>query len=335
VFGILSFIGFDAAATLGEETRDARRNVPLAVGGTLVVCGLFYLVTISALATGDLTDPNPFLALARTHAPWLEHAVALCAVGCLFSCYLAIHNTTARILFAMGRDRVLPGALGRVHPRWQSPHVAVCAQGLLTLAIGLPLGFWIGPGPAGAYGFTGAIGAVAIILVWMLGGIALVRYSVREGNCRPVRSVVLPLVGVLALVYPLWATVDADDSPGQAYRSYWVPAVVLAWLILGAVAFGCIRWKAPHKLAAIGSSLADDVPASQLTKLDGAARERLRFRPGREVGAEHADIADVRPHVDDPARRVAGAVVLQLPVLHPAPLLVQRRADRFHFRERR
>ncbi len=257
VFGILSFIGFDAAATLGEETRDARRNVPLAVGGTLAVCGLFYIVTVSAMATGDLSDPNPFLALARTHAPWLEHAVAVCAVACLFSCFLAVHNTTARIIFSMGRDRVLPGALGRVHPRWQSPHVAVCAQGLFTLAVGLPLGIWLGPGPAGAYGFTGAVGAVAIVLAWMLGGIALIRYSVREGEGRLFRHVVLPAVGVLALVYPLWATADADDSPGQGYRSYWVPVGVLTWFLIGGVVYVCLRWKAPHRLAAIGSTLAD------------------------------------------------------------------------------
>src|SRR5260221_6829506 len=42
VFGILSFIGFDAAATLGEETRNLRRNMPLAVGGALVLVGIVY-----------------------------------------------------------------------------------------------------------------------------------------------------------------------------------------------------------------------------------------------------------------------------------------------------
>ncbi|QJX01090.1 APC family permease [Frigoriglobus tundricola] len=267
VFGILSFIGFDAAATLGEETRDARRTVPLAVGGTLAVCGLFYLVTVSAMATGDLSDPNPFLALARTHAPWLEHAVALCGVACLFSCFLAVHTTTARIVFAMGRDRVLPGVLGRVHPRWHSPHVAVCAQGAFTLAVGLPLGVWLGPGPAGAYGFTGAVGAVAIILVWMLGGIALIRYSVRAGGYSPVRHIVVPMVGVLALAYPLWAVADADDAPGQMYRSYWVPAVVLAWLVVGLLVYLGLRLKAPHKLRAVGSALADESTPPEPTRI--------------------------------------------------------------------
>ena len=47
---------------------------------------------------GGLTDPSPFLALARKHAPWLEQPLALCAIACTFSCFLAIHLTTARIL---------------------------------------------------------------------------------------------------------------------------------------------------------------------------------------------------------------------------------------------
>src|SRR5262249_53848148 len=72
VFGILSFIGFDAAATLGEETRNPRRNVPLAVGGALVFVGLFYVFVMYALTAGYglnnadnlkafLGDANPFV----------------------------------------------------------------------------------------------------------------------------------------------------------------------------------------------------------------------------------------------------------------------------------
>ena len=52
VFGILSFIGFDAAATLGEETRNPRRNVPLAVGGALLFVGVFYFFVMYALTAG-------------------------------------------------------------------------------------------------------------------------------------------------------------------------------------------------------------------------------------------------------------------------------------------
>src|SRR6185295_15353762 len=49
VFGILSFIGFDAAATLGEETKDPERSIPIAVGGALGAVGVFYVFVMYAL----------------------------------------------------------------------------------------------------------------------------------------------------------------------------------------------------------------------------------------------------------------------------------------------
>jgi amino acid transporter len=81
VFGILSFIGFDAAATLGEETRNPRRNVPLAVGGALIIVGVFYVFVMYALTVGYglthpanfqafLSDPNPIVTLAHNNTPF-------------------------------------------------------------------------------------------------------------------------------------------------------------------------------------------------------------------------------------------------------------------------
>src|SRR6202043_989623 len=52
VFGILSFIGFDAAATLGEETKNPKRNIPIAVGGALLFVGVFYIIIMYALTAG-------------------------------------------------------------------------------------------------------------------------------------------------------------------------------------------------------------------------------------------------------------------------------------------
>src|ERR1700726_1786404 len=165
VFGILSFIGFDAAATLGEETRNPRRNVPLAVGGALLFVGVFYIIIMYALTAGYglvhastyanfLKDPNPIVTLAHTYTPWLEQIIDLAAITGLFSCFLAIHNTTIRIIFSMGRDRVLPDVFGRVHSRWFSPYTAIFAQTIFTLVIGFAVGIWLGPGATGAYGFT-------------------------------------------------------------------------------------------------------------------------------------------------------------------------------------
>ncbi len=272
VFGILSFVGFDAAATLGEEMRNPRRSVPLAVGGALVGVGVFYVFVMYALTAGYglndpnnlkafLNDANPFITLAHTKAPWLEQIVDLCAVAGIFSCFLAVHNTTVRIIFSMGRDRVLPGVLGRVHSRFFSPYTAIFAQVAFTLVIGLGVGAWLGPGATGEYGFTGAIGTVAIVIVYMFCDIALIRYFWRLPDRNWLTHVVVPVLGVIALAYPLWSIAQ----PGQAYPYNLVPWIVLLWIAAGIGVYFYLRANSPEKLAAVGSFLAEDIPSKDET----------------------------------------------------------------------
>ncbi len=265
VFGILSFIGFDAAATLGEETHNPRRNVPLAVGGALGFVGLFYVFVMYALVAGYglnddaklagfLKDANPFVTLAQSYTPWLLQPVQIAAIAGLFSCFLAIHNTTVRVMYSMGRDRVLPASLGDVHPSWFSPLRAILVQTVFTVVVGIGVGIWLGPGATGAYGFTGSIGTVAIVLVYLASNVALIRYFWRSPERRLVTHVMLPALGVLALLYPLYVV----SKPGQSYPYNLVPIVVLVWVALGIALFLYYRATSPAKIAALGSFVADD-----------------------------------------------------------------------------
>jgi amino acid transporter len=265
VFGLLSFIGFDAAATLGEETRNPRRNIPLAITGALGAVGIFYVFMLYALTAGYrvndpaqmqafLKDTSPFVTLAQHVAPWIMQPVEIAAIFGIFSCLLSIHNTTVRVMFSMGRDKVLPTSLGGVHPRWFSPDRAIYAQTAFTVVVGLAVGAWLGPGATGAYGFTGAIGTVAIVIVYILSNIALIRYFWRRNDRKVFTHVIVPILGVVALAYPLYAV----SAPGQAWPYNLVPLVVLAWIVAGVILFLRYRAKSPEKIAALGSFIAED-----------------------------------------------------------------------------
>jgi amino acid transporter len=272
VFGILSFIGFDAAATLGEETRNPRRNIPLAVAGALGAVGVFYVFVMYALTAGyGLNDPgkldaflddaNPFVTLGHNVTPWLNQPIQLAAIAGIFSCFLAIHNTTVRVLFSMGRDHVLPSSIGMVHSRWFSPYRAIVAQTIFTIVIGLSAGAWLGPGATGAYGFTGAIGTVAIVLVYLASNVALIRYFWNKAERRLVPHVVIPVLGVLALAYPLYSV----SKPGQAYPYNFVPWIVLAWIAAGIGVYFYYRATSPEKITALGTFVAeDDLPLDEV-----------------------------------------------------------------------
>jgi amino acid transporter len=147
-----------------------------------------------------------------------------------------------------------------VHARWFSPLRAIVAQTVFTLVIGLGAGAWLGPGATGAYGFTGAIGTVAIVLVYLASCVALIRYFWNRPERRIVAHVILPILGVLALAYPLYAV----SKPGQAYPYNLVPIVVLVWLVAGVGLFLYYRARSPQKITALGTFIAeDDLPLDE------------------------------------------------------------------------
>lgn len=265
VFGILSFIGFDAAATLGEETKNPKRNVPMAVSGSLIAVGVFYVFAMYALTAGYglsshanllkfLQDPNPFVTLGHHYASWLLQPIELAAIAGLFSCFMAIHNTTVRVMFSMGRDRVLPHSLGRVHNKWFSPYWAIVAQTVFTIVLGLAGGAWLGPGATGNYGFTGSIGTVAIVIVYCMSNIALIRYFWKREDRSIFRHVIIPVAGVAALLYPLWSVA----KPGQSWPYSLVPWIAVAWIVIGTVLYLVFRRTSPEKIAAIGTFVAEE-----------------------------------------------------------------------------
>jgi amino acid transporter len=265
VFGILSFIGFESAATLGEESRNPRRNIPRAVIGATVIIGVFYVFMMYALSAGYhlnspvqlkafMADPTPFPTLAHRYASWITQIVDIAGVFGLFSCLLAVQNATVRVIFSMGRDRVLPGVLGKVHRRFHSPYTAIYAVTGFSILVGLGLSIWLGSGLTDVYGWTGSLGTVAIILVYMLANIGLIRFFWRDPERSIWRHVVAPILGIAALGYPLYSVA----KPGQPYPYNLVPYFVLVWVIAGAVAYYYLRTRSPEKLAAVGRVLAED-----------------------------------------------------------------------------
>jgi len=265
VFGILSFVGFESAAVLGEETRNARKSVPRAVLGAMVIIGVFYIFMMYALSAGYhlndpaqlkafLSDATPFPTIADRYASWMTQIVEIAAVFGLFSCLLAVQNATVRVLFSMGRDGVLPPALGRVHHRFHSPYAAIYALTVLSIVAGIALSAWLGSGLTDVYGWTGSLGTVAVIVVYMMANIALIRFFARDPERSVLRHVVAPLIGIAALAYPLYSVA----KPGQPHPFNLVPYFVLIWIVLGLATYYFLRSRAPEKLRAVGQVLAEE-----------------------------------------------------------------------------
>ena len=146
MFAFISFIGFESAALYGEETRNPRRSVPMATYVSVIVISVFYALTswvaVGAVGADKVTQVAGeqlgmlFFGLSDTYvgsAATTVLQILLCTS--LFAATLALHNAANRYTFALGRERVLPRALGVVHRKHQSPHRASLVQTVLTVIL--------------------------------------------------------------------------------------------------------------------------------------------------------------------------------------------------------
>jgi APA family basic amino acid/polyamine antiporter len=139
-----TYIGFDSVSTAAEETKDPRRNVPIGIIATLVICTLLYIGVVVVL-TGighwqTLGNAAPVVTeLRRLNLGWVQLAVLAGAMVGMISSLLVFQLGQARVWFAMSRDGLLPKAFGRVHPRFRTPHVSTWVAGFV---VGIPAGLF-------------------------------------------------------------------------------------------------------------------------------------------------------------------------------------------------
>jgi amino acid transporter len=239
VLGVLNFIGFETAATLGEETRNPHRNIPRAVYGSMIVVGIFYVLMayaatvgygINNMATGYAKDPAPFDTIAR-HFGGPALAVVIDIVGILsfFSAALAIVNGGARMLYAAARDGALPRWLASTHATRLTPVGGVIALCVTGLALGLGLGAWLAP--IAAFTFTAQLDAILVLLIYVLVSVSCVVFFARKRRSQfnILRNAIFPVLALLVTAGIVGAFVS---SPGDAPLAY-IPAIVGIWVVLG------------------------------------------------------------------------------------------------------
>jgi amino acid transporter len=237
VFTVLSFAGFEGAATLGEETVHARRIIPLTLIGTVVVSGLFFMFVAYCEVVGfgleairDLGKseaPLNDLALrygSRNLATALDLATS---ISC-FSGVLGGLSAASRILFALGRAGLAP-RLAEVHEVHGTPAVAITVA---TVMLMLPLLVWAPiSGASNYYSYVDTIATLALILIYIAVGGAEMVEAWREQRQLWSASCVL---GPIALAWALYCTIyPAPDYPNNLW-----PYVTLLWV---AAALALIR----------------------------------------------------------------------------------------------
>jgi APA family basic amino acid/polyamine antiporter len=190
-----AFIGFDAVSTTAEETRDPKRDMPIGIIASLIICTLLY-VLMGAVLTGIkkysvyLGDPAA-AATAFASKPWAEALISAGALAGMTSVLLVFQLGQPRIFMAMARDGLLPQYFARIHPRFRTPYVTTIWTGVVVGGIAMLVDI-------GSLSDLTNIGTLfAFILVCV--GVAVLRRT-DSGRSRPFRVPfvpLFPLIGVL------------------------------------------------------------------------------------------------------------------------------------------
>jgi amino acid transporter len=241
VFGFLSFAGFEAAATLGEEAQEPRRDIPRAILGVAIFGGLYFIFVTAIEVMGFGTDAKgieDFIASGSLLgdlgslfvAGWVGEAITIGAAVSAFGCALACIVGAARLLYALSRDEVGPAPLGTVSSRSGVPARSTAAVVIAAYAITALGWFAFGVKPFDLFLASGTIGTLILLLVYALATIGAAKLLFLSGE-RQVAAweVVVPFLALLVIGYTLFRNVY--PYPTEAER--WYPIIAAAWIVDG------------------------------------------------------------------------------------------------------
>lgn len=269
-FAFASYIGFEATAIYAEETKDPKRNVPIATYSAVILIAALFAITSWAVVSGVGTDhvvaragkisgggANPAAVIYSVAdqyvGHWLSDLMSWLVLSSLFAGLLAFQNSASRYFFSMGRAGVLPRVLDRVNRRG-APVVGALTTSVISFVVIVYFAV-AGKDPILTlfYWFSG-LAVLAIVIVETLVSVSVIVYFRREdGDKRLWNTIIAPVLSIIGLVIAAYLLMErfglltgAVSNQNDLLKAFtlsttgWVlvllPFVVLALgLVLGAV----------------------------------------------------------------------------------------------------
>lgn len=139
--GFFAYLGFDTVSSSAAEVKNPKKNMPLGIIGTLGVVTLLYM-GVAIVLTGmvhytrlDVANPVSY-ALQLVHQNWLAELLSIGALIGMFTMMVAMIYSSSRLIYAIGRDGLLPAFLGKLDPKSHSPQIALWIVGIIIAAMG-------------------------------------------------------------------------------------------------------------------------------------------------------------------------------------------------------
>lgn len=196
-----AFIGFDAVSTAAQEAKNPKRDMPIGILGSLVICTVLY-VLFSHVLTGvanwqdfKIAGKEASVAYAiKTYMPgyeWLGTLVTVAILAGFSSVILVMLMGQSRVFYSMSKDGLVPKVFSELHPKFRTPFKS---NALLFIFVGLFAGFVPGS-VAGDLTSFGTLFAFVLVCV----GIWVLRVK-NPDAVRPFKTPLVPLVPILGML---------------------------------------------------------------------------------------------------------------------------------------
>jgi amino acid transporter len=276
-FAFWSWVGYETTAVYGEESRNPKRNVPLATMIAVVGLGLFYTFMSWMVVVGNGAATS--VEVSAGAAPvdlWLNlvdanlgsllmNVYKLLVVVGSFACAMAFHNAASRYIYAMGREGAwawMRNSIGKVNVKHGSPATAsfvlftnVYVEEVATPEL-IPY--------VNVYGLLALIGTALILIVQTITSIAVIWFfwvkKVHKGNI--ITTMIAPIIGALGMLFALYLLwTNRNFAAGLAADSLvfqYMPYYVIGLLVIGVVYALYVRATRPAIYQEIGRTTIEE-----------------------------------------------------------------------------
>jgi APA family basic amino acid/polyamine antiporter len=215
-----AYIGFDAVSTAAQEAKNPKRDMPIGILGSLIICTILYIL-VAGVLTGlvsyrQLNIPDPIaLGIDQTGVRWGSFLVKLGAICGLSSTMVVMLLGQSRVFFSMSKDGLLPTWFSAVHTRFRTPYIS-------SIFVGIFVAFFAALIPISILGELVSIGTLLAFVIVCAGVWALRRKN--PDQPRPFRTPWVPFVPIMGMLISLLMMIGL---PGDT----WLRLVI--WLIIG------------------------------------------------------------------------------------------------------
>ncbi|MFO0679938.1 MAG: amino acid permease [Polyangiaceae bacterium] len=193
-----AFIGFDAVSTAAQEAKNPKRDMPIGILGSLVVCTVLYVLfshVLTGLApveffrtTGSEASVAQAIDVAMPGYKWLSSAVTIAILGGFSSVILVLLMGQSRVFYSMSHDGLVPKAFAQLHPKYQTPYKS---NWLFFVFVGFFAAFVPGD-------IVGDMTSIGTLFAFVIVSIGTWIMRVKEpGAPRPFRAPAVPVVSTL------------------------------------------------------------------------------------------------------------------------------------------